>query len=205
MTTYNDTIETLAIQYLTRPSLPCSTSALKTLDTFARWRADAVYHCSPAGFYAVYVPEENPYRTAKEMIARVIQTNSIRVSTLNNTSPAFSEKTNALVRMAHDVFDHVILNNGFSVPEEVRAFHNVLTHFEEYCEQCDHGTVIGSYPAPDEYVYCECVNILMCEFALQPIAAAWLGGYGSTRAGLSFSQRVVDANDLRTLLDTLLA
>jgi hypothetical protein len=158
----------------------------------------------PRGFCAVYVPEDNPYPSYEWMRECVLKMNELKVSTTNNNSPVFSEKTNVLVRMSHDIFDHVLLRNGFSVPEEVRAYHNVLTHFEEWCEQCDHGTVIGSYPATDENTYRECCNILMCEFALQPIAAEWLGGYGSTRAGLSFSQRVVDMTDLHKLLDTLL-
>lgn len=198
-------LEALALQYLARPTLPTSGECIAALNSFIQWRADCVYRTMPHGFVAVYVPEDNPYPSGEAMMNAVNNENMIRVSTTNNSSPVFTPKNNVLGRMAHDIFDHVKLDNGFSVQCEVRATMNVLQDFEFWCELCDQGLLPARGPlsAPSDALYTECVNVLLCEYALQPIAADWLGGYDSARGGFTFSQRVVDASDLYALVVAL--
>lgn len=193
-------IETLAIQYLTRPEVTVSLSARKILNAWAESRAYYAMRCMPDGFRVEYVNDPDPYPTGEAMIESVKRDNLLRVSTCNNTSPVFEHNTNLCLRMAHDILDHVLIDNGFTVANEVRATRNVLEDFADYYEERDR---VGLYcPTGDEYW--ECLNALYCEFALQPIAADWLGGYDATRAGLSFSQRIVNVSDLVQLLDNIL-
>ena len=194
----NTNLETLAIQYLTRPEVTVSLSARKILNDWAESRARYAMRCMPDGFHVEYVNDPDPYPTGEAMIESVKRDNVLRVSTCNNTSPVFEPDTNLHLRMAHDILDHVLIDNGFTVANEVLATRNVIDDFNDYCE---HPDTVWYSETGDEYW--ECLQALYCEFALQPIAADWLGGYGATRAGLSFSQRIVNVSNLVQLLDTL--
>lgn len=183
------TKDVLATCYLSRPEVEVRKGTKLLLDMFARHRSVMMYRAMPRGFRVKYVAQE-PYPNADTLFWKVGETNTLKVSNLNNTSTVFCENTNLLVRAAHDIFDHYLLHNGFSVQDELVALHNVLSDFDKYTDKRE----------IPRRVLIDARNALVCEFALQPIVAEWLGGYDGTRDGYVFSQRVVDATGLFGIL-----
>ena len=180
-----------AKSYLTRPEIKVGRGARTLATRFIRYRYRKALELFP-GLDIQYVSTGEPYPTAGDMSNDVYVNHRMKVSNLYNTSTVFHPDDNLLLRAGHDLLDHVYIQNGFSVADELTAYNNMRADWDVFIAQ--HKSV--PYCVRDAVM-----NALFCEFALQPIAADWLGGYDSIRDGLGFSQRVIDARDILAGLD----
>lgn len=136
-----------------------------------------------SGVTFTWVEEAEPYATVEDLrkdvrkgVLRVAKTQPEDV-----TNSLFDEQTNDLFRAWHDVTHHVKYELAFTPDDEFHAWQLVDRSLHRW----------GMRNGVDYAVERQVSRMLFCEMAGQPFAATWLGGYGGTRDGLSFTQKLV--------------
>lgn len=128
-----------------------------------------------------FVDDAEPYPDTEHMLYDIAAHRYMKVAaTIPGTTPLWDAHANNAMRVWHDYGHHFELNLGFGIEDEAKAFQAGAIEFVEWAQLNDHAASIDAG-----------IDVLYSEMVLQPAAAIWLGGYDSTRDGLTFQQKIV--------------
>lgn len=146
------------------------------------------------GCVGVYVDYDVDYNLSLECMTKAAKSGVLEVTKTSSTggTPLWSETTNDIFRLVHDVHGHVGYGLGFSTQEEC---HLALLTCGDFLDFVNSDPTWGGHW--DHATITQAKDALLSEIGLQAVAVWWLGGFDKVRPCpytgqmLKYSQKVV--------------